>query len=144
MRNILAAIIKESDYKLTQFSDSAINAIEQNIVEKDGKLYIKCLVRKKDVRLTPEEIVRQLYIDKLIHEYGYPVERMELERAISFGTEKKRADVVIFNKNNVTSEEIIVELKKQKLKDGKDQLKSYCNETGEIMGVCTNVNQITH
>ena len=100
MRNILAAIIKESDYKLTQFSDSAINAIEQNIVEKDGKLYIKCLVRKKDVRLTPEEIVRQLYIDKLIHEYGYPVERMELERAISFGTEKKRADVVIFNKKN--------------------------------------------
>ena len=65
MRNILAAIIKESDYKLTQFSDSAINAIEQNIVEKDGKLYIKCLVRKKDVRLTPEEIVRQLYIDKI-------------------------------------------------------------------------------
>ncbi len=144
MRNILAAIIKESDYKLTQFSDSAINAIEQNIVEKDGKLYIKCLVRKKDVRLTPEEIVRQLYIDKLIHEYGYPVERMELERAISFGTEKKRADVVIFNKNNVTSEEIIVELKKPKLKDGKDQLKSYCNATGAIMGVWTNGNQISH
>lgn len=62
--------------------------------------------------MTPEEIVRQLYLYKLIHEYGYPVERMELERAITFGREKKRADIVIFHKNNPASEEIIVELKK--------------------------------
>lgn len=29
MSNILATIIKESDYKLTQFNDSEINAIEK-------------------------------------------------------------------------------------------------------------------
>lgn len=144
MSNILSDIIKESEYKLTQFQQSAITAIEQNIVQKNDKIYIKCLVRNKEVRLAPEEIVRQLYIYKLINEYGYPVERMELERAISFGREKKRADIVIFNKDYVTSEEIIVELKKPKLKDGKEQLKSYCNATGAIIGVWTNGEQISY
>lgn len=45
MSGILADIIEKSDYKLTQFDDSAVDAIEQNIVEKNGKVYIKCLVR---------------------------------------------------------------------------------------------------
>lgn len=144
MSKVLATIIKESEYKLTQFNNNEIAAIEENIVKKNDKVYIKCLVRNKDVKLTPEEIVRQLYIYKLVHEYGYPIERMELERAISFGREKKRADIVIFNKNNITSEEIIVELKKPKLKDGKEQLKSYCNATGAIIGIWTNGDQISY
>lgn len=144
MSHILASIIKESNYKLTQFSDEAINAIEDNIVLKNGKTYVKCLVRNKDILLKPEEIVRQLYIYKLVHEYGYPVERMELERVINFGREKKRADIVIFSKTNSTAEEIIVELKKPKLKDGKEQLKSYCNATGAIIGVWTNGDQISY
>lgn len=144
MSHILASIIKESNYKLTQFSDEAINVIEDNIVLKNGKTYVKCLVRNKDILLKPEEIVRQLYIYKLVHEYGYPVERMELERVINFGREKKRADIVIFSKTNSTAEEIIVELKKPKLKDGKEQLKSYCNATGAIIGVWTNGDQISY
>lgn len=144
MSHILASIIKESNYKLTQFSDEAINAIEDNIVLKNGNTYVKCLVRNKDILLKPEEIVRQLYIYKLVHEYGYPVERMELERVINFGREKKRADIVIFSKTNSTAEEIIVELKKPKLKDGKEQLKSYCNATGAIIGVWTNGDQISY
>ena len=45
MSRILADIIKKSDYKLTQFDDSAVDAIEQNIVKKNDKVqYIKCLV----------------------------------------------------------------------------------------------------
>lgn len=144
MSRILEEMIKKSEYKLTQFHGSSIDAIEQNIQLKNDKIYIKCLVRDKEVRLTPEEIVRQLYLYKLIHEYGYPVERMELERAITFGREKKRADIVIFHKNNPTSEEIIIELKKPKLKDGKEQLKSYCNATGAIIGVWTNGEQISY
>ena len=96
MSRILADIIKKSDYKLTQFDNSTVDAIEQNIVEKNGKVYIKCLVRNKDVKLTPEEIVRQLYIYKLVHEYGYPIERMELERVITFGREKN-AQILLYS-----------------------------------------------
>ena len=38
MSRILADIIKKSDYKLTQFDDSAVDAIEQNIVKKNDKV----------------------------------------------------------------------------------------------------------
>ena len=56
---------------------------------------------------------------------------------------KKRADIVIFDKLATTSPYIIVELKKPKLKDGKEQLKSCCNATGAPIGVWTNGGQIS-
>ncbi|MDR1676228.1 MAG: type I restriction enzyme HsdR N-terminal domain-containing protein, partial [Tannerella sp.] len=45
---------------------------------------------------------------------------------------------MIFDKQQTTSPYIIVEMKKPKLKDGKEQLKSYCNATGAPIGVWTN------
>ena len=149
MNQILNSIIKESNYKLTQFSQEAIDSFERNIEIRQCKkgndvVYVNCFVRNKFVKLTPEELIRQLYIYKLTTEYGYPVERMELESVITFGREKKRADIVIYNKDHVTAPEIIVELKKPKLKDGKEQLKSYCNATGAIIGVWTNGDQISY
>ncbi|MDO4720709.1 MAG: N-6 DNA methylase [Peptostreptococcaceae bacterium] len=88
-------------------------------------------------------MVRQLYLVKLMSMYGYPKDRMELEYSVSFGREKKRADIVIFDKTETTVPYIIVELKKPKLKDGKEQLKSYCNATGAPIGVWTNGGQIS-
>ncbi|MCS6132257.1 SAM-dependent methyltransferase [Clostridium botulinum] len=148
MNGILNLIIKESNYKLTQFSDKAIEFVEKKIVirkDKKGKdiAYINCFVRNKEIKLTPEELIRQLYIFKLINYYNYPVERMEIEYVVTFGREKKRADIVIFDKDYPTAPQIIVELKKPKLKDGKEQLKSYCNATGAIIGVWTNGDQIS-
>lgn len=138
----IAEILKDSNYKLTQFNMVEIQNLENRIIVKDvrGKAtpYVKCLVRKKEIKLTPEEAVRQLYIQLLIDDYEYPVERMELEYAVSFGREKKRADIVIFDKQQTTSPYIMVELKKPKLKDGKEQLKSYCNATGAPIGVWSN------
>ena len=75
--------------------------------------------------------------------YGYPFERMEIEYSVSFGREKKRADIVIFDKQNTRSVYIMVELKKPKLKDGKEQLKSYCNATGAPIGVWSNGESIS-
>ncbi len=69
---------------------------------------------------------------------GYPISRMEVEYEVTFGREKKRADICIFDKDRTTTPYILVELKKPKLKDGKEQLKSYCNATGAPMGVWTN------
>jgi type I restriction enzyme M protein len=68
---------------------------------------------------------------------------MELEYAVSFGREKKRADIVIFDKQQSTTPYIMVELKKPKLKDGKEQLKSYCNATGAPIGVWSNGESIS-
>lgn len=144
MGAILDAVMNGTNYRLTQFPQSSVDALENRIFMKKGKPFVKCLVRDKDIQVKPEEAVRQLYIEKLMTEYGYPKERMELERQIHFGRETKRADIVIFSKANTTAEEIIVEVKKPKLKDGKEQLKSYCNATGAIIGVWTNGDQISY
>ena len=40
MSRILEEIINESEYKLTQFQSSSIDAIEQNIIKKNDKIYI--------------------------------------------------------------------------------------------------------
>ncbi|MCV6606740.1 MAG: type I restriction enzyme HsdR N-terminal domain-containing protein, partial [Campylobacterales bacterium] len=137
----LQDILKDSNYKLTQFQDY-IKELENSITTKETKTgekpYVKCLVRNKEILLTPEEIVRQLFLMDLNKKYDYPYSRMELEYQVSFGTEKKRADIVIFDKDRPTVTYIIVELKKPKLKDGKEQLKSYCNATGAPIGVWTN------
>ena len=145
---IISKILVDSNYKIEQFNQTEINNVESlitNKTDKNGKevYYVKCQIRDKDIKLTDEELVRQLYINKLINTYNYPKEKMELEYSVSFGREKKRADIVIFDKLATTSPYIIVELKKPKLKDGKEQLKSYCNATGAPIGVWTNGGQIS-
>ena len=144
----ITELLKDSDYKLTQFNLVEIRDLEKRITIKEvsGKAtpYINCLVRNKAIKLTPEEAVRQLYLRVLIDDYAYPVDRIELEYAVSFGREKKRADIVIFDKQQTTSPYIMVELKKPKLKDGKEQLKSYCNATGAPIGVWSNGDSISY
>jgi len=148
MSSIISKIVADSNYKIEQFSQTEIDSVESLITTKTDKkgkevYYVKCQIRDKDIKLTDEELVRQLYINKLIDEYNYPKEKMELEYSVSFGREKKRADIVIFDKRETTTPYIIVELKKPKLKDGKEQLKSYCNATGAPIGVWTNGGQIS-
>ncbi|MDO4715516.1 MAG: type I restriction enzyme HsdR N-terminal domain-containing protein [Bacteroidales bacterium] len=80
----------------------------------------------------------------LTEDLGYPTTRIEVEYEVTFGREKRRADIVIFDKQQTTSPYIIVELKKPKLKDGKEQLKSYCNATGAPIGVWSNGTSISY
>lgn len=142
-------ILKDSSYKTEQFSTEAIERLNANIVEKEGKngkkvYFVKCLVRQKEIQLKPEEVIRQLFLDKLINEYGYPISRMQLEYPVYFGREVKRADIVIMDEDRSFVPYVIVEVKKPKLKDGKEQLKSYCNSTGAPIAVWTNGEQIAY
>lgn len=130
--------------RLSLFNEEEQQRLIDKLRENDkGKTIVECLVRKTDIILTPEEAVRQLFLDRLINEYKYPVSRIKLEHAIHFGREVKRADIVIFEKERPATEYIIIELKKSKEKDGKEQLRSYCNATGATMSVWTNGSQIT-
>lgn len=143
----LSVLLRDSAYKLTQFKPEHIAALEASIKVKANKggevAYVTCLKRGKDIRLNPEEIVRQLYLYSLTKEYGYPLDRIEVEYGVHFGREVKRADIVVMDKDRATIPYVIVELKKPKLKDGKEQLKSYCNATGAPIGVWTNGEQIS-
>lgn len=144
----ITEILKDSEYKLELFSQKAIENLEEKIVIKEGKTapnyYATCLVRDKQIKLTPEEIIRQLYLDKLMNEYGYPKSRIQVEYSVHFGREVKRADIIIMDKLQITTPYIIIEVKKPKLKEGKEQLKSYCNATGATMAVWSNGSQISY
>ena len=146
--DIIQDILKDSNYHLSLFTEEEINSFRKNIFTKTAKkketYFIKCIIRGKDIQLKPEEIVRQLYTMRLINHYGYPKKRLAFEYPVNFGREKKKADIVIFDKDRPDSAYVIVELKKPKLKDGKNQLRSYCNATGSPIGVWTNGEKISH
>jgi hypothetical protein len=59
-----------ADYGLKVFSDADLKAIK--ILDKGGKPYLTCAVSDKARPAKPEEVVRQLYLNKLMSEYGYP------------------------------------------------------------------------
>ena len=146
--DIIATILKDSNYHLGLFSTEEIEDLRQKIFfskyRKKQTPFVKCIIRDKDIQLKPEEIVRQLYAVRLIANYGYPKSRLTFEYPVVFGREKKSADIAISDKDRPDTPYIIVELKKPDLKEGKDQLRSYCNATGAPIGVWTNGEQVSH
>ena len=148
--DIIQTILKDSDYHLDQFTEDEIEALRQRIFKKTVRdketPHVNCIVRKKDIQLKPEEIVRQLYAARLMERYGYPEKRLTFECSvrIGHGTGTQKADIVVFDKDHPEDAYIIVEVKKPKLRDGKEQLHFYCNATGAPMGVWTNGEQISH
>ncbi|MEH1098226.1 N-6 DNA methylase [Micromonospora sp. CPCC 205561] len=131
-------LLGRSSYALTIFSEDELATIRP--IERSGKLYLECLASGKMRLAKPEEVVRQLYINRLINVYGYPEDRIAVERAVYFGStvHKKAADIVVMDKDDPNAAYIIVEVKKPKRRDGEEQLKSYCNAEGSPIGVWTN------
>jgi len=129
-------LAEDKNRALTIFSDADRKAAEATLESKNGKWYFKCLATNKLRAAKPEEVVRQLWIARLLNHYHYPKHRLAVEFPITFGRDtSKRADIVIFDKDRPTVPYIIIEVKAVKLKDGKDQLKSYCHATGAPIGV---------
>lgn len=52
-------------------------------------------VRRKWVALTPEEWVRQHFINHLVHDLGCPASLIAVERALTLNGLAKRADIVV-------------------------------------------------
>ena len=88
----------------------------------------------------PEEIVRQLWVFKLMDQYGYKADEIDLEKGVQFGTEvgTKAADIIVYTDSTKLTPKIIVECKKPKRKDGIEQLKSYMNAKGAPVAVWSN------
>lgn len=129
----------DTKHRLTLFKAEDVQWLETQIFEKNGKPYLKCLASDKDRPAKPEEIVRQLWIKRLLEEYHYPKERIRVEYAVWFGSgvSDKSADIVVMQADGVHPY-IIFEVKKPRRKDGLQQLKSYCNAEGSPIGVWSN------
>ena len=106
---------------------------------------IICYIRGVEIVETPEEKVRQEYVRRLVEEYGYPKEFIDVEVPIKMGvSETKRADIVIYrsrqDREKRENHYIIVECKEPDIKfpDGEKELKGYINATTTQIGVWTN------
>jgi type I restriction enzyme M protein len=107
----LAEILKGSNYKLSQFNPLEIDSLERSLIIKQTKsgdtAYVNCLVRNKEIKLSPEEAIRQLYLQLLTQRYHYPISRIKVEYIVTFGREKKKADIAIFDKDRPTVYELL-------------------------------------
>jgi len=137
-------IFSSADVKhgVSLFTIDELKIIENLIIEIDGKLYIKCQIKNKNKIAKPEEIVRQLWIYRLLNEYNYPKERIDVERVVYFGSrDSGLADVVVLQED-LSHPYIIFEVKRPQRTGGLEQLKSYCNAEGAPIGVWSNGNEM--
>jgi type I restriction enzyme M protein len=140
----ITKIFSPSDVKhgVSLFTDKEIRAVEDLIIERDGNFYIKCQIKDRYKVAKPEEIVRQLWVYRLLNEYNYPKERIDVERVVYFGSKDSGlADIVVLQED-LNHPYIIFEVKRPQRTAGLEQLKSYCNAEGAPIGVWSNGNEM--
>ena len=69
-----------------------------NIKNINGKQYVLCAWRRRYVRLTPEELVRQTTLQLLVDEFGYPHSLIAVEVPIEVAGVQKRCDAIVYNR----------------------------------------------
>ena len=65
--------------------------------KKGNHLFVWCIIRKKQLKLTPEEWVRQHTIHYLLHEKSVPLGLIASEYTLSINGLTRRCDIVVFN-----------------------------------------------
>lgn len=70
------------------------------IKEENKKEFIFDEIRKKWIRLTPEEWIRQNFLQYVLKEKQYPASLIGIEKEIRLGELKKRCDIIIFKNSN--------------------------------------------
>jgi hypothetical protein len=70
------------------------------IKKQDEKEFIFDELRKQWIKLTPEEWVRQNFIQYLIQVKKYPAALIGIEKEIKLGELKKRFDLLVYNKEH--------------------------------------------
>lgn len=69
------------------------------LVRKEEQVFVWCIIRKKNLVLTPEEWVRQHIIHFLISSKNYPKGLIAAEMGIQVNGLTRRCDVVVYGKD---------------------------------------------
>jgi predicted type IV restriction endonuclease len=72
---------------------------EPSLKKEQGKIWIFDGIRKKYIVLTPEEWVRQHFINYLITELKYPKSLFRIEGSLTYNKLQKRSDILVFDRN---------------------------------------------
>src|ERR1700735_5061309 len=57
-----------------------------SLIEEKGKYFLNCLIRKKRLAFKPEEVVRQMVLVRLLGEYGYEEDQIQVEVGVQMGS----------------------------------------------------------
>ena len=68
------------------------------ISDENGQLILFDIIRKKNIVITPEEWVRQHFVQYLINQKNYPKTLIKLEGGHKLHGMAKRSDIVVYNK----------------------------------------------
>ena len=90
------------------------------IKKEGGKEFIFDALRKKWLLLTPEEWVRQNFVQYLIKTKNYPSSLIALEKEIQLGELKKRFDILVYDNNHQPW--MMIECKAEEVKLNEDVL----------------------
>lgn len=81
-----------------QMDSLNLPAYKYRIQQQGGKLVIFDPIRKKYVVLTPEEWVRQHFLNYLVNDLGYPASRVRIESGTAYHKRAKRTDILIYDR----------------------------------------------
>lgn len=81
-------------------SDKRLNlpAYPFQIEHRGNKTYIFDPLRKKRIILTPEEWVRQHFVQYLVGHKGYPGGLIQIEATVTLHSSSRRCDIVVFDR----------------------------------------------
>jgi hypothetical protein len=114
-------------------------AFDYQLKSNENKTLIFDIIRKKYVVLTPEEWVRQHFVNYLISVKNYPVSLIAIEKQIQLHKVTKRFDILIFS--NIGKPYILIECKATNVQIGQntfDQIARYNSEIDAEFLIVTN------
>jgi hypothetical protein len=67
------------------------------ITEREGQFFVFDEIRKKTLLITPEEWVRQHFVQYLVAQKKYPKSLIQLEGGLKLNGMSKRTDILVYN-----------------------------------------------
>lgn len=80
----------------------------------EGKTEVFDLFRKKFIKITPEEWVRQNFLHYLVYEKGFPASLIAVEKGLKVNRLQKRFDAVVYNNQRIPI--VLIEFKSTDVK----------------------------
>jgi hypothetical protein len=101
------------------------------LTKKDNLIYVFCIIRKKQLVLTPEEWVRQHIIHYLIYFLNTPIGYISTETGISINKLERRTDIIVYGKDKKVK--LLVECKAPSVPINEKVLHQIANYNSKIM-----------
>lgn len=93
--------MNQEDFPPFPFPQLTIPTFEPRLDFKEDKWWIFDSLRKKFLVLTPEEWVRQHWVQFLILGKNYPKGLFSIEKGLKYNSLQKRTDVLVFDRNGL-------------------------------------------